>query len=119
MGYSGLKHTWSNNREGSEFTKERLDRVCAKIECMTLFQEIHVTTLATCSSYHNPILTTMIAQLQPSTRRARMFGYEYRWGLNNDCKDMISTAWNGQYRNENSMAIFSNKLNRCKVHLLN
>lgn len=27
LGYKGSKYTWSNKREGGEFTKERLDRV--------------------------------------------------------------------------------------------
>lgn len=118
MGYNGVKHTWSNNREGSDFTKERLDRVCANTSCLSLFPSIDVTTIATSSSDHYPLFTVMNSQIQPARRKERLFRYEYCWGINFDCKDLISTVWQDHGRHANSLADLKIKMNKCKKHLL-
>ena len=43
LGYHGPKYTWSNCREGGDFTKERLDRVVANRRLCEIFQDAEVS----------------------------------------------------------------------------
>jgi hypothetical protein len=42
MGYVGPKFTWCNGRQGSEFTKERLDTAVSNGEWGALFNVVEV-----------------------------------------------------------------------------
>ncbi|XP_040994390.1 uncharacterized protein LOC121240940 [Juglans microcarpa x Juglans regia] len=118
LGYHGIKYTWSNNRAGSDFTKERLDRVCANTLCITMFPSIEVSTIASSSSGHYQLLTILNTQTQPVSRKERLFRYEYSWGSNNEGKELISTAWHVQNSIANSSEGLKFKMLRCKTQLL-
>lgn len=80
LGYRGSKFTWSNGREGAEFTKERLDRMVANQEWCDLFPFINISIEAAVNSDHTPLHLT----LQHRDRRAqqkRKFRYEANWGV--------------------------------------
>lgn len=69
----GCAFTWSNNREGQEHVKERLDRVVSTLEWRLLFPEAEVFALPAIGSDHSPILLlcnssgNYISPLDPGT----------------------------------------------------
>jgi hypothetical protein len=55
LGFQGLKFTWSNGRQGTDHTMERLDRALANMEWCELFDVVEVSILARICSDHNLI----------------------------------------------------------------
>jgi hypothetical protein len=55
LGYKGPKFTWSNGREGDDFTKERLDKAVANHSWCGLYPEAKVTVGTILWSDHSPI----------------------------------------------------------------
>jgi hypothetical protein len=53
--YIGLKYTWCNGQQGSDYTRERLDRALANAECCSLFNVVEVAVLARSSLDHKLI----------------------------------------------------------------
>lgn len=56
LGVSGPKFMWHNGGHGSDFTKERLDRVVANQQCCKFFPYVEASVLANRASVHNPLL---------------------------------------------------------------
>ncbi|XP_028094336.1 uncharacterized protein LOC114294405 [Camellia sinensis] len=56
IGCSGLKFTWSNNRQGMSNTMERLDRALCNAEWRTVFPKGAVCNLPRTYSDHSPIM---------------------------------------------------------------
>lgn len=75
LGYRGYKYTWSNNKEGESFTKERLDRVFGNSKWLSSYGQYSTSTIATNCSYHKPILISLYAS-NIYINRERLFRYE-------------------------------------------
>lgn len=56
LGAPRPKFTWHNGRQGSDFTKERLDRVVANQQWCEIFPYAEASVLANKASHHNPLL---------------------------------------------------------------
>lgn len=56
LGFSTPKFTWCNGRNGSAYTRERLDRVVANVSWTLMFDVVEVNVMARSSSDHHPIL---------------------------------------------------------------
>ncbi|XP_059457696.1 uncharacterized protein LOC132187382 [Corylus avellana] len=88
IGYRGPKYTWTNGREGIDFTQERLDRVVANQEWCELFPRAEAIVKATINSDHNPIVLRV--QIKGGDmRRRRGFRYEASWGLEPECYKIV------------------------------
>ena len=59
LGYKGPKYTWNKGRGGSDFTKERLDRVVANESWGEMQNELKVQVGVTLCSDHLPIFVTL------------------------------------------------------------
>lgn len=74
--YIGSKYTWSNNREGGAFTKERLDRAMGNGEWPLQFTNSEVLVLPALNSDHSPLLISCDNEEAGVNRRTRIFRYE-------------------------------------------
>ncbi|XP_035546598.1 uncharacterized protein LOC118348646 [Juglans regia] len=119
LGYQGIKYTWVNNREGSHFIKERLDRALGNHQIFSMFTDMRVSSSAICSSDHNPILITLNNRCAYERRARSIFRYEASWGHIVGSKDLVSEAWTGTSENQNTIESVSDKLNKCKFKLVN
>lgn len=66
----GQKFTWSNNKQGAEFTKEKLDRVVANPSAMNIFPGSFYIVLPQIKSDHSPIIINL-SKNEASTRQRK------------------------------------------------
>lgn len=76
LGFQGDKYTWYNNREGSQFTKERLKRAFGNSRWHDLFANTTVRIEATQTSDHRSLIITMDSRVQGERGGERPFRYE-------------------------------------------
>ncbi|XP_042962630.1 uncharacterized protein LOC122296899 [Carya illinoinensis] len=92
LGFEGDKFTWANNRNGEQFTKERLDRALGNTAWLGKFENHSVYHLTAASSDHRPILV-QIKINQETTKHARPFRYEASWSIKEGCEALIKQYW--------------------------
>ncbi|XP_042969143.1 uncharacterized protein LOC122301839 [Carya illinoinensis] len=124
LGFVGPKFTWCNNRMGTHFTKERLDRALGNMLWTSMFNENNFNVLVAQTSDHCPLLISLNKRgrrelfLVPT--REKIFRFEARWNLHEACNSIIKSCWSHQdsqqVYNINSVL---RKLNRCKASLKN
>ncbi|KAF5464435.1 hypothetical protein F2P56_014510 [Juglans regia] len=117
LGFKGDKFTWCNNREGSQFTKERLDRACANSAWIENFGGFLVTTVAASSSDHRPLVVSLDPEGQNLIRGKRPFRYEASWALREDCHKVVEEAWKRPWMVSNKLELAIEGLKRCKESL--
>ncbi|KAF5481359.1 hypothetical protein F2P56_002016 [Juglans regia] len=93
LGWKGDKYTWSNKHGDETFTKERLDRAVANIRWKRMFKEGWVEVLAARCSDHRPILLYVNQTFSSERKRKRLFRYEAKWSLEEDCEEVIKRVW--------------------------
>jgi hypothetical protein len=90
LGFVGNPFTWSNNRQGFETIKERLDRSLATLDWVHLHPKFSLIHLPASIFDHNPIsLNTNTSSLY----LPRPFKFEEFWTLDPTCGLVIKAAW--------------------------
>ncbi|XP_042958196.1 uncharacterized protein LOC122293792 [Carya illinoinensis] len=95
----GLRFTWSSNRCGKAFIKERIDRAFANKKWNELFKNGSCTILAAIKSYHSPLVIEKHTKgpkgkkKKKEKKRKSCFRYEVAWELREDCLNTITEAW--------------------------
>jgi hypothetical protein len=118
LGYKGPKYTWNNGREGTEFTKERLDRVVANGSWGEMHHGLEVTIGVTLCSDHLPIIVTL-SDRSSMPKRPRNFRFEASWELHAKCRDIIANSWEGtQSHAADSWVLLSSKMENCRNSLM-
>ncbi|KAF5464041.1 hypothetical protein F2P56_014152 [Juglans regia] len=117
MGCKGDKFMWFNNREGSHFTKERLDRACANVKWLEMFCRANVTTEVASSSDHRSILVSIALGGQEFVRGERPFRYEACWAQRKDCHQVVEEAWKRPWLVNNKLEMATKGLKRFKEKL--
>jgi hypothetical protein len=92
LGFKGPKYTWNNRREGTAFTKERLDRAIATSKWCSMFSAMDVNVLAKCSSDHHPILVTLNEKKGWVWRKKKLFHMEEGWCAREDYRRAIQSS---------------------------
>lgn len=92
LGYRGPKFTWNNCREGSFFTKERLDWVVANQGWCELYHGAKVSMGVAICSDHSPVFLQLKGQGYWQQRQHK-FSFEAGWELESKCHDIIAQAW--------------------------
>lgn len=85
----GLMFTWSDNRRGNGFTKERIDRVMANSNWKHLFTNAFCYVLPALKSDHSPLHINMASSTISSKRKQFIFRYEVAWAVREDCSNNI------------------------------
>ncbi|XP_042992297.1 uncharacterized protein LOC122318763 [Carya illinoinensis] len=93
LGWRGDKYTWSNKHGDDTFTKERLDRAVANLKWKGIFKEAWVEVLAARCSDHKPLLLCLNQEPARVWRGKRLFRYETKWSLEDDCEEVIKRVW--------------------------
>ncbi|XP_062152046.1 uncharacterized protein LOC133860461 [Alnus glutinosa] len=114
LGYKGSKYTWVNNIESAEFIKERLDRAIATPSWCEAFPNAIVKVLPVSNSDHKPLLLTFDVTYK---KPPRLFRYEAKWNLDEDCHKVIQQTWNENVSSGNSMTDVLQSLNKSKASL--
>ena len=114
VGFVGNPFTWSNNRQGLDNIKERLDRGLASPTWVHLRSNFSLIHLPTHNSDHNPIsfTTNTISYFLP-----RPFRFKEFWSKDPSCELVIEAAWQIYFPNYHA-ACLSKKLTNTKLALL-
>ncbi|KAG5553330.1 hypothetical protein RHGRI_011260 [Rhododendron griersonianum] len=111
--FKGPKFTWRNNRSTENFIMERIDMAFANAMWREIHDQAMVFVEAAIGSDHNPlILNTSV----PLNKVGKPFRFESFWVTEEECKEVISGAWNQGYEEE-LMPLVCKKLKRCKEGL--
>ncbi|CAN1218975.1 Transposon TX1 uncharacterized 149 kDa protein [Linum perenne] len=90
MGYRGNMFTWSNNQEGEDNVKVRLDRGLCSVAWRTLFDKAVIYHETIIGSDHAPLRL----ELHESNTQSRApFRFDERWLQEQDFSDTILNAW--------------------------
>jgi hypothetical protein len=93
LGYHGSKYTWSNKQEKKSFVKERLDRATATPSWCAKFLNVTVKSLPVTNLDHLPLLI----QFGPvQWKPPKLFRYEAKWKIDEECHSVIQDAWNDE-----------------------
>ncbi|KAG2689981.1 hypothetical protein I3760_09G165600 [Carya illinoinensis] len=89
LGHKGPTYTWTNNIQGQNNIRERLDRGISNLQWNNLFLDANVKTLPRISSYHSPILldTSNCHQGKKSSK------FEEFWIRDHSSFEVVQTAW--------------------------
>jgi hypothetical protein len=114
VGFVGNPFTWSNNRQGLENIKERLDRSLASPAWVHLHPDFSLIHLHAHNSDHNPISLTTNST---SSFLPRPFRFEEFWAKDPTCEHVVEAAWQIYFPNYPA-ACLSKKLTNTKSALL-
>ena len=86
----GCQYTWSNNREGRDNVREKLDRSLMNWEWRLKYPNALGEALPAIGSDHCPILvtTTPLSKVIP-----RRFKFEAYWLEEEECEERVCTSW--------------------------
>ncbi|XP_018858372.1 uncharacterized protein LOC109020378 [Juglans regia] len=118
LGYKGDRFTWSNNREGAQFTKKGLDRALGNSIWLDQWKSHAVEVVLVHTSDHKPILIFMDVKDFEVPGRARPFRYEAKWANREDCKKVVEDAWKATMLFPNKLAKTMDSLHSCKLKLV-
>jgi hypothetical protein len=96
LGFQGDIFTWTNNQEGTDHIKERLDRYCASTNWITKFPRFTNYHLLNSTSDHNPILLVFGTNLDfrnDSHSKMRTKRFENIWVQDTNCSQIIKDTW--------------------------
>ncbi|XP_042969117.1 uncharacterized protein LOC122301806 [Carya illinoinensis] len=110
----GPQFTWSNNRSGGDFTKERLDRVMANKEWNLMFSDATCSVLAAVKSDHSPLHVTKQKPNSGRKRKGFCFRYEAAWDLSEECQKVASEGWKSLNLGGHGAGTVRHKLDACQ-----
>ncbi|CAN1227539.1 Putative ribonuclease H protein At1g65750 [Linum grandiflorum] len=107
LGFQGPPYTWTNNQQGADRIRSRLDRAMANVAWRLLHPMVKVFHEQDIGSDHKPI----IIALRPNERiTPAPFRFDERWCADAACSDIIHHAWETE-------GTVTDKLQRCQTQL--
>jgi hypothetical protein len=95
----------------------RLDRAVANSNWCDIYRETDVFVLAAQASDHNPLLINFEKEVQLYGGGKWGFKFEDRWWLDEDCGNIIRSAWEQSSLLEGPMQAVCSNLERCQTWL--
>ncbi|XP_042973026.1 uncharacterized protein LOC122304827 [Carya illinoinensis] len=114
LGFKRDRFTWCNNQEGTQFTKERLDRSFCNLAWHELFPNTVVSTKGAQCSDHRPILITVATGSKWIAKGERPFRYEAKWAEREECFKVVKESWVNLAMNPNRLERTTEHLSRCR-----
>ncbi|XP_031116788.1 uncharacterized protein LOC116020453 [Ipomoea triloba] len=106
FGIGGCQFTWERGRGTTQWVREKLDRVLVSGNWRDAFPRARAWSVKGTSSDHLPLhLCTNWGGRRSVVRRPR---YENSWGKEQECKDLVESAW---YRD--GAAPIMDRIERC------
>lgn len=114
LGFVGQKLTWCKRLTGGVTVWERLDRVVANTEWISLFPGYSITHLNTVFSDHKP-LSIQIEGLP--IRNQRPWRLEKVWLKEESCHTTVAAAWVNSTSSSNPMFVVEANVKHCQTKL--
>ena len=92
LGFSGLRFTWTNQREVQGLIQERIDRFFVNPNWYLIYPEARITHLTKCHSDHYPVL--LETKHQCNVCLDRPFKFQRYWLSDLSFPMVVSQAWN-------------------------
>ncbi|KAL3752711.1 hypothetical protein ACJRO7_000159 [Eucalyptus globulus] len=86
----GCAFTWTNNRNGEDIVKERLDRMLCSMEWRLTFLAAEVFALLAIGSDHSPLLLLTESM---RVKKRKTFTFEAYWLQDQECHSIIVESW--------------------------
>ncbi|KAF7154507.1 hypothetical protein RHSIM_Rhsim01G0139300 [Rhododendron simsii] len=112
--FKGPSYTWSNNQEGENNIRIRLDRAMATVEWRNLFPLAQVLHELKVGSDHCPLVVKCRVPLK---KVPFIFKFEVKWTTHVDCSQVIGSAWSEPHRGSDLFRL-AQKLKKCKHALM-
>lgn len=90
MESKGYAYTWSNNREGENVVKKRLDGAICNLAWRVKFLGAEAFALPAIGSNHSPILLSLSTE---KVKRKKSFRFEAFWLDIKECGRIIKEIW--------------------------
>ncbi|KAF5465302.1 hypothetical protein F2P56_015322 [Juglans regia] len=113
----GSKFTWSNNRRGRDFTKEKLDRGLANPSWLNRFNDSCCQVLPAMNSDHSPLLIRVSTKEVINQGKPFLFRFEAAWNLKAECSNIIKRAWNEMAMGSEGAVGMNRRLKKCSLAL--
>ncbi|XP_041025339.1 uncharacterized protein LOC121265718 [Juglans microcarpa x Juglans regia] len=114
----GQEFTWSNNRNGREFTKEKIDRALGNKEWNDLYIYGVCNVLPAIKSDHSPLSISLHNTNHGRKNRRWCFRYKMAWELKEECQQVVSEAWQKTCTTDCKAKLLRTKLELCQKDLL-
>ncbi|KAG5532409.1 hypothetical protein RHGRI_026893 [Rhododendron griersonianum] len=111
--FKGPNYTWSNNQDGEDNIRSRLDRALATVEWRNLFPLAQVIHEAKVGSDHCPLVVKCRVPLK---KVPFSFKFEAKWTTHPECSQVIESAWNQPQRGSHLYGL-TQKLRKCREAL--
>ncbi|XP_042988665.1 uncharacterized protein LOC122316197 [Carya illinoinensis] len=113
----GSRYTWTNNRRGRSFTKEKLDRALVNLAWKHLFKEGCYSVEPAVKSNHSPLVIFIGNKRNYGSPQTKCFRMEAAWLLNEDCVQTIKEAWGKAASGEDLSTTLKRILLNCRSAL--
>ncbi|GLT96412.1 hypothetical protein SLE2022_140340 [Rubroshorea leprosula] len=113
IGFKGSSYTWTNGRQGSENTSERLDRALMNDTWHQLYPNAQLFHCTRMGSNHCPL---MLCQQAIPKKYKRRFRFELKWQLHDGYPEVIYRGWTTD-KLGSPLFTLSSKLHNLKKHL--
>ncbi|XP_048138587.1 uncharacterized protein LOC125315992 [Rhodamnia argentea] len=97
----GCAFTWSNNREGENVVKKRLDRAICNLAWRVAFPLAKAFAFLAIGLDHSPILLSLTTE---KMKRKKSFKFELFWLESKDCGHIVKENWEESDRKGANMA---------------
>ncbi|XP_019178278.1 PREDICTED: uncharacterized protein LOC109173495 [Ipomoea nil] len=91
----GYQFTWEKYSGTDQWLDERLDKVMATMEWCDVHGGAGVENIITSNSDHSALFLDMNARRRGGRRVPRSFRFEMAWLLDEGCREVVETAWQG------------------------
>ncbi|XP_035551759.1 uncharacterized protein LOC118349911 [Juglans regia] len=114
----GQEFTWSNNRNGRDFTKEKIDRAFGNKEWNDIYTQGVCNVLPAIMFDHSPLSISLHNTNHGMKKKRWCFRYELAWELKEECKQVVSEAWQKTCITDSKAKLLRTKLEFCQKDLL-
>ena len=89
----GPDFTRSRRLGARGWVRERLDWALVSTNWASLFPQVRLYNVATCSSDHNMLILKALLPKSRNKRRQRLFRFEAMWIKEEECDGVVKEAW--------------------------
>lgn len=112
------RFTWSNNRRGSNFTKERIDRAMSNLKGMDCFPRSSCHILLAIKYDHSSLVISITKAKTTIDKRTFIFMFEVAWKLKEGYVEFINKFLSDSRSTSRSMLAIQTRLQNCKQALM-
>lgn len=111
----GCNYTWVSNPGDGQDTKQKIDRIIANWDWLSMFPHAIGIALPIINSDHSPL----VLKPKPPLRSGKQFKYEAFWEENEQCREVVADGWNVNFVGTSEWDNIQSKLRNCQRKLSN